>query len=325
MKKLSLFFSTLILLSIYSCSDDVTNPSGNSASEDEAAITQLLNSDTLSLVYDEVGDGDESSYGVDDPNWLGDGFAKGASHDGLRAHFGRKITGRTGNVEVILTSDTTATAYISRTFTGKFVSLTGEHTSDTSWSLQRFEKPLTHNVERIVNFVKWRDDAEVERRNWRVESVSMADGLSDPSTVSIIELVIYPEGQDSVVITNPLEYFQNGLNIFTFPRTTEVTVKVIVENTTANAIENPAGSGSTENVRLHYGRNRRGHHAVKKFEYIGNRNGYQVYQGTWIVMQSPGFHHAIFDVIDNGTILKNDDAYPYSSATWGTPYFVTPF
>jgi hypothetical protein len=320
MKKLSLIFSTLIFLSVYSCSDNGNNPNPNPSSEDEAAIQQVLENDDL--VYDEVDDGDESNYSKDDPSWLGGGLAK----EGIRAHFGRKINKKSGNIEIILTSDTTATAYISRKFEGNFVSLTGEQTSDTSWSLQRFSKPLTHKVERVVNLKKYRDDAEVERRNWKVESVSMGDGISDPSTVSIVELIVKPEGQDSVVITNPTEYFQNGLNMFTFIRFEDVTVRVIVENTTANKIEWPAGSGSTENVRLHYGLNRKGDRAIKKFEYIGERNGYQVYEGTWTIKQFRGIHHAVVDVIDNGTILKeNETEYPYSSATWATPYVVKPF
>ncbi|KAA3611328.1 MAG: hypothetical protein D8M58_15290 [Calditrichaeota bacterium] len=320
MKNINLIFSALIFLFIYSCSENGTESDNISESEEQAAIQQVLDADDL--IYEEVGDGDEDSYGVDDPSWLGGGFAK----DGVRARFGRRISGREGNVEIILTSDTTATAYISRQFKGKFVSLTGAQTSDTSWSLNRFEKPLAHNVERVVNLKKYRDDAEIDRRNWKIESISMADGKSDPTTVSIVELIIYAEGQDSVVITNPTAYFQNGLNMFTFPRFTEVTVKVIVENTTANAIEWPSGSGSTENVRLHYGRNRQGHRAIKKFEYMGERSGYQVYQGTWTIQQFRGIHHAIIDVIDNGTILNDDEvAYPYSSATWGTPYVVTPF
>ncbi len=319
MMKLNLILSTLFFLSIYSCSENGTNSDGNSASEDEAAIQQVLEEDDL--VYEEVGDGEEDSYGVDDPNWLGGGFAK----NGIRARFGRKITSRSKNIEVVLTSDTTATAYVSRTFEGKFVSLTGEW-NDTSWSAQRFTKPLVHKVERVVNLQKYRDDAELERRNWKIESISMADGVSDPSTVSIIELVVYPEGQDSVVITNPTVYFMNGLNMFTFPRHSDVTVKVIVENTTANTIEWPAGSGSTENVRLHYGRNRQGHRGIKKFDYVGSRSGYQVYQGTWTIQQFRGIHHAVIDVIDNGTILNDDNVvYPYSSATWATPYVVTPF
>ncbi len=319
MKKLSLIFSTLLFLTFVAC-DNLTDSKNNSESEDQAAIQQVLENDDQ--IYEEIGDSDENSYGVDEPNWLGGELAK----HGIRARFGRKITGREGNVEVILTSDTTATAYISRIFTGKFVSLTGEQTSDTSWSLQRFEKPLTHNIKRVVNLKKFRDDADIERRNWKIESVSMADGLSDPSTVSIIELIIYPENQDSVIITNPTEFFQNGINMFTFPRFDEVTVKVIVENLTANTIERPAGSGSTENVRLHFGRNRKGHRGIKKFDYVGTRSGYQVYQSTWTIKQFAGIHHAIVDVIDNGTILNKDDvAYPYSSATWGTPYVVTPF
>lgn len=319
MKKLSLILSSLIFLAFYACSD-VTESTNVSNSEDEAAIKAVLDADDLS--YDELDDGTEESFGVDDPNWLSGGFEK----DGIRMRFGRRITERAGNVDVVFTSDTTATAYVNRTFSGKFVSVTGELIGDTL-SLNRFEKPLVHHVERIVNLYKFRDDANLERRNWKIENISMAEGQARPTTVNIVELVILPEGQDSVVITNPTEYFINGVNLFTFPRFKDVTVRVKVENNTVDPVEYPAGSSSTENVRLHYGRNRLGHHAKRNFRYIGEDGmGYKIYEGTWTVQQFGGVHHAVIDVIDNGTILNQNEAmYPYSSSTWSTPYRVTAF
>jgi hypothetical protein len=323
MKKVYFILSVFLFAAFYACSDNSTDPPSNSTAEDEALIKQVLNDDEL--VYEEIDDGSEDTYGLDDsPNWTAtESFAKRSF---LR--FGRKITGREKTINVVFTSDTTATAYISKTYTGDFISLTGAWTSDTTFTYQRFTKPLVHEVQRIVNLYKFRDDTTVnERRNWKRESVSLAAGESVPTTISIVEMVIYPENQDSILITNPLEYFVNGVNLLTCPQQREVRVRVKIENTTANPIEFPAGSGSTENVRWHYGRNRQGHHAVKGFEYVGkDANGYQVYEGTWQIKQHYGYHHVVLDVIDNGTILKaNENLYPYSSATWGSPYRVTQF
>lgn len=302
------------------CSNN-TDSTNSSTAEEEKAISQVLEADDM--VYEEIGDATEDDYGVEDPSWLPGSLAK----EGFRMRFGRKIEERKRNIEVVLTSDTTATAYISNTYKGQFVSLTGAWVDDTTFTLQRFSKPLEHQVERVVNLVKFRDDANLERRNWKRTSVSMADGKSVPNTIKIMELVITPENQDSIIITNPIDHFVDGVNILTLPRFTNVTVRVKIENNSSSLVEYPEGSGSTENVRLQYGRNRKGHHAKANFEYVGKDiDGYQVYEGHWQVRQFSGIHHAVIDVIDNGTILNENSAdYPYNSATWGTPYLVTPF
>ena len=320
MKKLYFILGSLVFFTFMACSNS-TDSTNNSQAEEEKAIKNIIDQDDMA--YEEIGDASEDSYGAEDPSWLPGNLAK----DGFRMRFGRKIVERQGDIEVVFTSDTTATAYVTREYKGEFVSLMGQWVNDTTFTGQRFSKPLVHRVERVVNLIKYRDDAAIERRNWKRESVSLADGKSDPNTISIVELVVKPEGQDSVVITNPLDFFLNGLNVFTLPRFTEVTLRVKVENNTINPVEFPTGSGSTENVRLQYGRNRLGHHAKTNFQYVGrDNNGYQVYEGKWTVRQFQGIHHAVIDVIDNGTILKNDEEnYPYNSATWGTPYLVTPF
>ncbi len=320
MKKISLFISALLFLSLAAC-NNLASSDSNLAAEEEA-IKSVLNSDDLT--YDEIGDPDESSIDSNEPNWLGGTtFNKGGKH---RLRYGRIITGREGNVEVVFDGDTAATAYISRSFTGKFVTHSGTLVNDTL-TLTRFEKPLQHNIERIVTLRKVRDDAAVERRNWRVSSVSMADGLSNPGDVFIKKLVVKPAGQDSLVITDPNATFFDGNNILNLPRFTEVTVRVYVQNNTANPVYFPVDTRATESVRLHYGRNRRGGRAIKFLQYVGEDNaGNKIYEGVWTVKQFAGYHHAVIDVIDNGTILEKDEtAYPYSSATWGMPYHISPF
>jgi hypothetical protein len=49
--------------------------------------------------------------------------------------------------------------------------------------------------------------------------------------------------------------------------------------------------------------------------------GYNIYQGIWITGTREGIHHAVIDVIDNGTIMDdNESAFPYNAITWSTPY-----
>ena len=230
------------------------------------------------------------------------------------------------NVQIIFDTDTTATAYIYTKIKGIFVVHKAEMDSD-SVSVSRYEKPMTHEVERVVHLKKVRD-TEHPRLNWKIEDISMRNGASPDATVEIVEIDVLPSDQDSVVITDPLSYFMNGTNMFLFPRFTEVKVRVVVKNTSANPMIYPQGSEATEMVRLHYGRNRLGNFARKPFVWVGKDDlGNNVYEGTWTVKQVPGMrHHAVIDVVDNGTVLSSDnDAYPYNSNTWSTPYMVTFF
>jgi hypothetical protein len=268
-----------------------------------------------------------------DPNWEDTPLAKVTDDHPVnpRPRFGRIINERRKDVTVVFDSDTTAQAHVSVKFIGKFVSLIPQWSGDTlSW--QRLEKPLEHDVKRLVNLAKYtnqrRDTSRVNPRRrfrWHVTSVSLSEGYSNPSTVDIVEMVIKAEGHDEIVITNPLEYFIDRRTVASLHKFSDVKVQVKVENTTPDPIEYPEGSGAFENLRLHYGLNRFGHHARKTFEFVGvDDNGYQVYEGNWTIRQRPGTHHAIIDLIDNGTILSTDaDAYPYSSASWGMPYVVT--
>ena len=104
-----------------------------------------------------------------------------------------------------------------------------------------------------------------------------------------------------------------------------MTVIVHVENNTANPVVFPVGTQSTELVRLHHARHRKYRfHGISRFQWIGqDADNNSVYQGTWTIGPRFGVHHAVIDVIDNGTIRDDDaSAYPYRSVTWGTPYLV---
>ncbi len=321
MRTLIYFLSLSVFLTFIACSESTNGPDSSNQNQDEDAILTLLEEDER--IYDQVADNSEAEMNDENRNWTGGGLAK----DGLiNARFGRILTRRTElNVEVIFSSDSTATAYIFRKFSGQFISLTGELNGDTL-SLNRFQKPMVHNVERVFNLVKVDTVNSNRYRNWKIESISLADGKSENNSITIKEVTINADGQDPIVITEPTEYFLNGNNLFTFPRMTEVSVQVKVENTTANPVYFPTDTEATEILRLHYGRNRLGHHAKSRFTFVGKDGNLNVYEGKWTVQQFAGRHHAVIDAIDNGTIFDNDaDMYPYNSATWSTPYRVKPF
>jgi len=262
---------------------------------------------------------------VEDPNWLG-GSTLSKTSEETKVRFGRiRKHPVERNIHIIFDTDTTATAYVYTKFKGIFVVHKATVDSD-SVAYHRFEKPLTHDVERIVHLKKVHD-TELPRLNWKIVDISLKNGASPDATVEIVDLAVMPSGLDSVTITDPLDYFMNGTNMFIFPRLTEVKLRVTVKNTSANKIEYPEGTEATEIVRLHYGRNRLGNFARQPFIWVGKDEfGNNVYEGLWTVRQYPGIHHAVIDVIDNGTILSSDnDLYPYNSNTWASPYRVTVF
>ena len=323
MKKYATLILSLFLVMTYSCQKNSSGPGDDLTKleqENIEAIQSIL-ADSTDLSFDAIDDQNEDFLGMDDPNWLG-GTAL-AKTSKTKTRFGRiKRRPVERSVQVVLDTDSTATAYLYTKLKGIFVVHKVE--TDTGWfNYDRYEKPMTHEIERIIHLKKI-DSTDNPRKNWKIVDVSMKNGESEVNTVQIVQLDVVPTGMDSIVITDPLSYFQDRRSLFTYKRGTEVKLRVKVKNTSANPIIFPDGTEATENVRLHYGRNPMGHFARKPFIWVGkDGEGNNVYEGTWIIKQFIGIHHAVIDVIDNGTILsKDNDAYPYNSNTWATPYRV---
>lgn len=165
------------------------------------------------------------------------------------------------------------------------------------------------------------------RGRWRLQAVTLGAGASHPvRTIQIHEVVIYHSSGDSIVFTNPLETFLTVPDdIPTFDQGEMVMIRIKLENGTPNPVIGQ--DGATETLLLHYGRNIH-NHARKRFTFVGTdpSTGYNVYEGSWQVGPQPfRLRHAIVDAIDNGTIYDDDaSTYPYNSATWSSPYRVTP-
>jgi hypothetical protein len=156
------------------------------------------------------------------------------------------------------------------------------------------------------------------------QSYSPNDSTIVNPEIEIVKMIVQSNSVD-ITITDPLRFFQTKKSVFNFSPGTEVTVTVHVDNNTSNPVIFPVGTQATELVRLHFARHRKfRYHGVRLFQWIGqDADNNNVYRGTWTIGSRFGVHHAVIDVIDNGTILDDDAAaYPYRSVTWGTPYLV---
>lgn len=242
--------------------------------------------------------------------------------------FGRKINHRFRR-QIIITrlNPDSVLVSITRQLDGKFV-VFGVDTVLQDTSI--FRKPLTHIVKRKAIFVKRHANDQNQdnpgRGRWRIQSVTLGEGMSQPAkTIQIHEVIVYNSVGDSIVFTNPLETFLTiPDDIPTYATGEMISIRVKLENSTPNPIIGP--DGATETLLLHYGRNRH-HHGRKRFAYVGTdpATGYSLYEGFWQIGQQPfRVRHAIVDAIDNGTIYDDDEiTYPYNSTTWCAPYRVT--
>lgn len=318
-----LIFTTLM----WSCSDNQSPNDASDQSEILNVISDYENSDSLDFFFEDLNDQSEDNFG-DEPNFE-DPYNLFKPITPIR--FGRIKVSGDRNISVELTSDTTAIAYFDFFLNGNFV-IVAKDSDSTSQVASVYRKDMQHHSQRIANFEKItkleEESGEILDR-WKLVDFSMGYGesVNAPKTVKILNLLVESSQGDSVLITEPLNFMQSRADLFTFPRGTEVTLTVTVENTNPNAIIFPDSTTSTEIVRLHYGRNRIGHYGRKWFHWIGqDLDGNNIYRGSWIVAQRRGVHHAVIDVIDNGTIHDSDeDLYPYNSETWSTPYRVARF
>jgi hypothetical protein len=322
MKNTILFLLIASIMAFWGCEQ---NPSA--VNQNEAKIQEEIRAvieDSLDLYFDALDDYSEDNLNSDDPSWLGG--SAGLSKEGRSLLRYGRIAARPleRTIEVITDSDTTATAYIYTKMSGKFMVIKLQAGPDTL-SFSRYQKPLIHEIERIVHLKKIYVNEGADYR-WKVVDISFAVGQSDPDLIDIEEVTVMARGVDTLSITDPLAYFMGGTDHFILPRFTEVKLEVKVRNNTPNPVVYPEDTEATESVRLQYGRNLMGHFARQNFEWVKREGDVNIYEGTWMVRQFRGIHHMVIDVIDNGTILVNDnEAYPYVSKTWSAPYMVIPF
>jgi hypothetical protein len=325
MKKLIFLTLIISLIIVWGCNtnqDPVLDEQTLDNRELEKLIADIESSETEDYFYSNLNEESENKF-FD----IGDANPYSLLKPIIPLRFGRIARPIIRKVRIVFDTDTTATAYFRKEMRGKFIIKAADTTGQDT--VYRVTKRLGHEFQRIAHFAKRGKNSD-KRRGWKLDDFSMVEGKSydfnDSSYVNpqidIVKMIVQSDSVDTT-ITDPLSFFQTKRSVFRFGHGTQVKVIVHVDNNTPNPIVYPAGTQATEFVRLHHARHRRlRNHSIRCLQWIGqDADNNNIYQGTWTIGTRFGIHHAVIDVIDNGTILDDDEvAYPYRSVTWGTPY-----
>ena len=318
----------IMILLIWGCSNNSTEPVVTVS--DEQVIMEILQdietSDTADYFYADLDEQSEDEFIADEEGLLQKPI--------IPVKFGRiGLRPVVKDIRIDFTSDTTATVYFKKVMRGRFSVVT----MDSAFNPVRIPRKMGHQFNRIAHFVRHENSDQDRFRGWRLKSFSMVAGESlgvvdsnrVKTTLEITEVQI-EAGDMKVIIKDPLEYFQKRNNMFRFAPGTEVALTVHVKNNSQNTLQVPAEKG-TELVRLHFARhrqwrdNRLEKYGMRYLRWIRSEDGQNVYKGTWRIGDRFRVHHAVIDVIDNGTIFDDDtELYPYNSVTWSTPYKIMP-
>ena len=297
-----------------------TNCDKNPADPDEmltdvSAIETLVANDPD--IFHEMGIDDN---GAQSPSYSGSSIPK-ATDEINTIRFGRRGYNHLISIDIDFFGppegpDTMAIATITRSFDGKFIAVEKDTNQSTPEDFIIYEKDMVNGIVRKAKFRRI-NFTNNPLNNWKLVEVSMAEGQSDPTTISFDEVTIEAPNMEPIIITSPLDYFMNrreGIPTFS----PGDTVKVY---TTLNNINNyPPEPGTT--LLLHFGVDRWMRRARRPFNdagfYPDQIAGDGIFSGFWVAQHRPGIYHAVVDAIDNGTIY--DDVAPYNSYGWGTVY-----
>lgn len=216
------------------------------------------------------------------------------------------------------TAGDTAYGTYSTTFEGVlFIAASYDSTSHQKDTL--IQKPFTTVITRKIIFVTTSDTVHPALK-WRIAAISLPEGGTLNSNISITKVKVFLPGGDSLVVTDPNSYFlSRGWGWWRqIPRINRNRpVKVQVELTSAYA--------DTDFVTLTHGGDFHGLHREKmKFYLVSskqNGTGYdKVYEQTFVTHQWPGYFHAVINAFPKQVVT--DDSTPVESNTWGIPYIV---
>lgn len=313
MQTVKFLFALLLLTTVLfiGCKENTTEPGTGTDAE---AIQQLTVEDSTTLAFD-------SNFNEEDAMSFGFGKTQEAIYP-LR--IGRRVTGvsRTFSQEIIGDS---AYVTVNTTFTGVLIIAASRDSvapGDSTATVDTLiSKPFTTVIVRKLIFAKVRN-TPVPRNNWKLVAVSLPAGGTSTTNVSIVKAVLTFQNGDSVVITNPNEFFfsrnlglGNRKDMPYLNRNSRVNLRVEIQSSYEAA----------DFVMLTYGANFRGQFRVKRrLELVSSSasgSGYaRVYSGEFWSGNLPGHFHAIVDVTPRGVLF--DDAAPVESKVWGMPYMV---
>jgi hypothetical protein len=185
------------------------------------------------------------------------------------------------------------------------------------------QKPFTTIITRKIIFVTTGDTVHPSLK-WRIAAISLPEGGTMNSNISITKVTVFLPGGDTLVVTDPNSYFLSRgwgwrwrwwKQIPIINRNSPVKVQVELNSAYAD----------TDFVTLTHGCDPHGLHREKDRFYLVSStqtgNGYdKVYEQTFITHQWPGYFHAVINVFPKQVVT--DDSTPVESNTWGIPYIV---
>ncbi len=304
-KRLGIYSAMLAIILLTGCKNTPTDPGSTDQASNQAALEKLADQD--------------SSMASFEPNY---------NEDQAMSFFGKTTTTvypfKVGQKMRVVSKDFTSTivgdtAYgtYTKNFEGVlFIAVSYESSSTKPDTV--IQKPFTSQITRKVIFVK-HANTDNPLRNWRIAAISLPQGGTLTSNISITKLTIITPN-DTIEVNSPNDYFlARGRGwwkeIPKIERNKNITVRVELNSTYAD----------TDFVSLTHGGDFHGMHRSKiKLDLVSSvqsGSGYsKVYEQTFVTHQWLGYFHAVINAYPKQVIF--DDVTPVESSTWGIPYFV---
>lgn len=237
---------------------------------------------------------------------------------------------RVGRRVILLSRDlnttfngTTATGVLTSVYSGTLyiaASYNAAQPGDTTEIDTLIQKTFTTTVTRILKFTKIANTNN-PRLNWKLTQISLPEGQTATTPINITKIVVNLPGGDSIVVTDPNNYFlsrdsslSNPIPIFGLGQS--VPVKVELTSTSSDTDFVTLSWGAVWNNKLHRAKKR---FILKSSSFNGGLY-YKTYEQVFFVNQIRGFKHAIIDAMQRSVIF--DDAVPVQHNVWGIPYLV---
>lgn len=178
-------------------------------------------------------------------------------------------------------------------------------------------KPLNEVFRRKVQVVK-KESADTSRaRKWRVWAVSLVQGGTENSNITIKKISLTLPNGDVIEVTDPLnQFYRPGFlgyrgGIPSFNPAQNVKVSVTVQSFAPD----------TDLVSMTFGVDRFGFHRARKlFKMVSQSGNEEVYEADVKVHMHRGSFNAMIHAISRESLF--DDSAPVSVSVWGVPYVV---
>lgn len=312
MLKKFFFLIPLFLFALTGCSEESIGTDPGAATDDQA-LQELATEDSSAQSFEENYD-DAGTHFFLNTAVQGNIYPIkiGRRINSVSRQFSRQITG--DSAYVTMTS----------TYTGVFIieasyePVTPGDTTVTADTV--IQKPFTSVIVRNMVFVRI-NSSNNPRLNWKLVKISLPAGGTSSDNIIINKAVLTFANGDSLVITNPNEFFLSRN-----PSGVMRGIPVVLRNTVVRLrVEIYSAYADDDFVTLTHSANLRGFFRVKRrLELISSEvsgSGYaKVYEHSFLAGNAQGHFHAVIDATPRGVLF--DSAAQFETKVWGIPYFV---